>query len=197
MGIRVELEEFISQHLREYYGLPVHWTDNSAKENSRRPRSRRSKLNASQKCNSAKSPIVIDNAHDGEVDNNLEVTLISRDGPTLQSPTKSNTTGAHSIKSSTAYDKPVQKPCRILQSSKGDLKPSLQRLIPKILQMLILLCKICHRFAFLRILHHLWVHCLSWPRWILNWKSVSWSSPNPSRSLPRSSTTEPNTVDED
>ena len=51
--------------------------------NSRRPRSRRSKPNASQKCNSVKSPIVIDNAYGGEVDNNSEVTLISRDGPKL------------------------------------------------------------------------------------------------------------------
>ena len=31
MGIRVELEEPISQRLREYYGLPVHWLENSAK----------------------------------------------------------------------------------------------------------------------------------------------------------------------
>ena len=83
MGSRVELEEFISQRLREHYGLPVHWPDNSVRVNSRRPRYRRSRPNASQKCNGAKLPIVIDNAHDGKVDNNSEVTLISKDGPTL------------------------------------------------------------------------------------------------------------------
>ena len=49
MGIRVELENFISQRLRKHYGIPVHWPDNSARENSRRPRSRRSKQNATQK----------------------------------------------------------------------------------------------------------------------------------------------------
>ena len=32
MGIRVELEEFISQRLRKHYGIPVHWPDNSARE---------------------------------------------------------------------------------------------------------------------------------------------------------------------
>ena len=64
---------------------------------------------------------MIDNAHDGEVVNNSEVTLISRDGPTLQSPTKSNTTGAHNIKSSTAYVKPVQK---TVQNSTGEQRGS-------------------------------------------------------------------------
>ena len=107
MGIRVELEEFISQRLRENYVLPVHSPDNSTRVKSRRPRSRRSKPHASQKCNSVKSPIVMDNAHGGEVDNNSEVTLIPRDSPTLQSLTKYNITGAHNIKSSTAYVKPV------------------------------------------------------------------------------------------
>ena len=70
MGIRVELEKFIFQRLREHYGLPVHWSDNSTRVHSRRPRSRSSKQNASPKCNSVKSPIVIDNAHGGKVDNN-------------------------------------------------------------------------------------------------------------------------------
>ena len=37
MGVRIELEDFISQRLRKHYGLPVHWLDNSAK-NSRKPR---------------------------------------------------------------------------------------------------------------------------------------------------------------
>ena len=125
MDIRVELEDSISQRLREHYGLPVHWSDNSTRVNSRRSRSRRSKPHASQNCNSVKSPIVIDIAHDGEIDNNSEVTLISRDGPTLQSLTKSNITGAHNITSSTAYVKPVQKTVQNSIKEQRDLKLSL------------------------------------------------------------------------
>ena len=102
MSAMVELDEVISELLRGRYRLASKQSDDLLRSSSKKARLKRSKQSASQKCNRVESPIVVDNAYDGEVDNSSEVTMLSRDGPKLQSPTKSNAICAQTIRSSAA-----------------------------------------------------------------------------------------------
>ena len=74
MGIRVELEEFISHRLRKHYGLPMQGNYSS------KARTKKDKQSMSHKRTSIKSYIVVDIMHASEEDDNSEV-LLSRNGP--------------------------------------------------------------------------------------------------------------------
>ena len=70
MGIRVEVKEFISYSLRKHYGLSKSRDDASQLKNKKNKRS----------GTSVQSPIVVDTSYASEVDDDSEVTLLSRGG---------------------------------------------------------------------------------------------------------------------
>ena len=75
MGIRVELEEFISHRLRKHYGISKQ-SDEASTANTKK-----NKSNLHKKT-SVWSPIVMDTSYASEVDDDLEMTLLSRGGTT-------------------------------------------------------------------------------------------------------------------
>ena len=73
MGVRVELEEFISQRLRKHYGIC------KQSDEASQSRTKKSKSNLHKKT-SIRSLIVVDTSYASEVDDDSEVTRLSRGG---------------------------------------------------------------------------------------------------------------------
>ena len=71
MGIRVEVEEFISHRLRKHYGI------SKSKDDASQLGNRKGKGNLRQRT-SIQSPIVVDTSYASEVDDDSEVALLSR-----------------------------------------------------------------------------------------------------------------------
>ena len=86
MGIRAELEEFISKRLRKHYGI------SKQSDEASNSRTKKSKGNLHKKT-SVWSPIVVDTSYASEVDDDLEVTLLSRNGTAPKPQTREKNPG--------------------------------------------------------------------------------------------------------
>ena len=109
MGIRVEVEEFISHRLRKHYGISKSMDDASQSRNKKSKRNSRKKT-------SVQSPIVVDTSYASEVDDDSEVTLLSRGG-TIQ---RINIEEKHSSKA-TLSRQTITQHVRNSTEEKGDL----------------------------------------------------------------------------